>query len=81
MSNYDNWLTKPYDDLYDAETTVDINCAELHDTEENWECEYEGDADACITDESSGYRWWSITYKGACPKCGNAFSMTKGEEE
>ena len=49
MSNYDNWLTKPYDDLYDAETTVDINCAELHDTEENWECEYEGDADACIT--------------------------------
>lgn len=80
MTDYDSWLTKPYDDLYDAETTVCINCAELHDTEENWECDYEGDADACITEKSSGRYGWSATYEGECPKCSAPFRKYESEE-
>lgn len=79
--DYDAWLEKPYQDMYDAEATVNINCAEQHEEEDDWKCEYEGEADACITKKESGRRWWSITYEGECPKCGASFVVTEGDED
>jgi hypothetical protein len=81
MTDYDAWLQKPYQDMYDAEATVDINCAELHDDEEDWKCDYEGEADAVVTDKSSGRRWWEITYEGVCPKCEASFVKKDGDED
>lgn len=78
-ANYDNWLEKPYQDLYASETTTNIVCSEFHEDEETWECDYEGEVDAYITDESSGRRYWSVTMEGECPKCGASFTKTEGD--
>jgi len=52
----------------------------LHEEEENWKCDYKGEADAYVTDQSSGRYWWSVTYEGECPKCGEPFRKTDGDE-
>lgn len=77
-ANYDNWLEKPYQDLYDSETTVSIVCSDDKEEGDPY-CDYEGEADAYITDESSGRRWWSKTIEGDCPKCGAPFTKTEGD--
>lgn len=79
-ANYDAWLTKPYDDLYASETTVSIVCSD--DKEEgDLCCDYEGEADAYITDEEKGRWYWSVTMEGECPMCGAPFTKTKTQGE
>jgi hypothetical protein len=78
MTNYDAWLEKPYQDQYDAEVTRNLICSEDKEEGDPY-CDYEGEADACVTDESSGKRWWSVTYEGECPKCGASFRQTEGD--
>lgn len=80
-ANYDNWLTKPYDDLCDKESSVDYNCAEHHEDEEDWACDYEGYTDVILTKSESGRRWWENTYEGKCPKCGASFTKTEGDSD
>lgn len=77
-ANYDNWLEKPYQDMCDAETTVSLICSD--DKEEgDLYCDFEGEVDAYITDESSGRRWWSRTIEGECPRCGAPFVKEEGD--
>lgn len=83
--DYDAWLEKPYQDMYENEATRTFNCAENNDLcedEENEDglpyCDFEGEVD-CYTESSKGRGWWEVKYIGECPKCGRSLVETDGD--
>lgn len=83
--DYDAWLEKPYQDMYDNETTHTFSCAEVNELSEEEEnedglpyCDFEGEVD-CYSESSSGQGWWEVKYIGECPKCGRGLAVSEGD--
>ena len=85
--DYDAWLEKPYQEMYDREATHWFNCSEVNELDPDEEkqedglpyCDFEGDVD-CYTESSSGRGWWEIKYIGECPKCKRELIDSEGDE-
>ena len=84
--DYDEWLQKPYQDMYDKEDTRHFSCAESNELDPDGEqedglpyCDFEGDVDCYVEEERSRHHW-EITYTGECPQCGRKLIDREGDE-